>query len=91
MQSLAVAVIVACAALFAGWRLMPRAWRVQLAAALAAGIRRHARISDDEAAALARRLAQGGCGGCDSCGACEPAKPAVVHMPSATRSPRAPA
>lgn len=77
MQTIVVAVIVACAALFAVWRLMPRAWRVRLASLLAAGARRHVRLSEDGAQALARKLAVGACGSCDSCGSCGPAQPAA--------------
>lgn len=73
MQSLAVALIVVAAAVFAGWRLMPRAWRVTLASSLASGAQRHAHLSQDNADALARKLAVGACGGCDSCGTCAPA------------------
>lgn len=72
MQSLVVTVIVAAAALFACWRLMPRGWRVALASSLAAGAQRHGHLSQDDADALARKLATGACGSCDSCGTCAP-------------------
>ncbi|MFO1397382.1 MAG: DUF6587 family protein [Burkholderiales bacterium] len=72
MQSLAVALIVLAAAVFACWRLMPRAWRVALASRVATGARRHAHLSQASADALARKLATGACGSCDSCGTCAP-------------------
>ncbi len=72
MQSVAVALIVVVAAVFACWRLMPRAWRVGLASSLARGAQRHGRLSQDDADALARKLAVGACGSCDSCGTCAP-------------------
>ncbi|MFO1415304.1 MAG: DUF6587 family protein [Burkholderiales bacterium] len=81
MQTFAVTVIVLAAASFAAWRLMPRTWRVRLAAALAARAQRHAHLSEDEAATLARKLATGACGSCDSCGTCAPAKPADATAP----------
>lgn len=89
MQSLAVALIVVAAAVFACWRLMPRAWRVGLASSLAAGARRHGHLSQDRADALARKLAVGACGSCDSCGTCAPATPAgqkVIRVVETTAS-----
>lgn len=75
MQEISVFVIVALAATYAAWKLMPRALRVRLAQATVGWARRRGRLSDHEAAALARRLTASGCGSCDSCGACgsEPA------------------
>ena len=73
MQDIAVFVIVALAAGYAAWKLMPRALRVRLAQATVGWAQRRGRLSDQHAAALARRLTAGGCGQCDSCGTCGPA------------------
>jgi hypothetical protein len=75
MQGVAVVVIVALAAIYAVWRLAPRALRAQVGQSLAHWGRRHGRLSETEAAALARRLSAGGCGSCDNCGSCGTAKP----------------
>jgi hypothetical protein len=72
MQEIAVFVIVALAAVYAAWKLMPRALRVRLAQATVGWARRRERLSDHQAAALARRLTASGCGSCQSCGACGP-------------------
>ena len=70
MQQAVVFVIVAVAGLYAAWKLMPRALRVLLTRAGVGWARRRGRLSDDEAAALARRLTASGCSSCDSCGSC---------------------
>jgi hypothetical protein len=75
MEQAAVFVIVAMAGLYAAWKLMPRALRARLTRAGVGWARRRGRLSDDEAAALARRLSASGCGSCDSCGSCASAPP----------------
>lgn len=80
MQELAVFLIVLLAAAYATWKLMPRALRVRFAQSVVARARRDGRMSDREAAALARKLTASGCGSCDTCGTCGPepaAAPAV--------------
>jgi len=72
MQEIAVFVIVALAAIYAAWKLMPRFWRARLAQATVDWAQRRGRFSDQDAAALARRLTASGCGNCDSCGSCAP-------------------
>ena len=72
-QQLAVYAIVALAALYVAWKLMPRALRARLAGAMVRRARRGGRLSDQAGADLARRLTANGCGSCDSCGACAPA------------------
>ncbi|MBK8740444.1 MAG: hypothetical protein IPM02_13365 [Betaproteobacteria bacterium] len=71
-QQIAVGVIVALAALYATWKLLPRGLRVRLAQAVAGRARRGGWLDPGAAATLARRLAAGGCGSCDSCGTCAP-------------------
>ena len=73
MEDIAVFVIVALAATYAAWKLMPRALRGRLAQATVGWAQRRGRLSDQRAAALARRLTASGCGHCDSCGTCGPA------------------
>ena len=84
MQQAAVFVIVAVAGLYAAWKLMPRALRVRLTQVGIGWARRRGRLSDDEAAALARRLTASGCGSCDSCGSCS-TTPAVTPDASVLR------
>ena len=72
MQAVAVAVIVALAAVYATWKLMPRAIRARLASGVVGWARLRGRLSEDDAALLSRRLTAGGCGSCDSCGSCGP-------------------
>jgi hypothetical protein len=73
LQEIAVFAIVALAAGYATWKLMPRALRARLAQATVGWAQRRGRLSDEQAAALARRLTASGCGQCDSCGTCGPA------------------
>ena len=73
MQQFAAYALVALAALYAAWKLMPRALRVRAAQALTGWARRRGRLSEREAAALQRRLTASGCGDCESCGTCRPA------------------
>ena len=71
MQSLLVALIVACAAAYAGWQLMPqtlRRWIVRVVARALPG--QSTRLARLEAAAE-----QGGCGSCKGCAADSNAKP----------------
>jgi len=72
MQEIAALVIVAFAATYAAWKLMPRALRARLAQATVVWARRRGRLSDDQAVALSRRLTASGCGSCDSCRTCGP-------------------
>jgi len=93
MQTLTVFLIVVAAALYAAWRLMPRAWRGRLGVGAARLGHRRAPLSDADAAALARRLSAGGCGSCDSCGSCGTKTPAASEAPLqfvAQRPERAP-
>jgi hypothetical protein len=78
MQDIAVFVIVALAASYAAWKLMPRALRARLAHAAVGWAQRRGRLSDQRAAALARRLTASGCGQCDNCGTCSPAPGATA-------------
>ena len=73
MQEFAVFVIVGLAACYAAWKLMPRAARGRLAQSTVGWAQRRGRLSDRDAAALASRLAGGGCGACKDCGSCGPA------------------
>ncbi|QJE00337.1 hypothetical protein HH212_10155 [Massilia forsythiae] len=68
LQTLVVAVIVALAALYAGARYLPLAWRRQLVYRFARG---------GEQGRLAKWLGtESGCGsGCDTCGSCAPEAP----------------
>lgn len=84
MQEIAVFVIVALAATYAVWKLMPGALRARLAQAAVGWARRHGRLSDRKAAALGRRLTASGCGSCDSCGACGP-EPAAAPAAAVLR------
>ena len=70
MQEFAVFVIVGLAACYAAWKLMPRAARGRLAQSTVGWVQRRGRLSDRDAAALASRLAGGGCGACKDCGSC---------------------
>jgi hypothetical protein len=94
MQEIFALVIVALAAVYTAWKLMPRALRARLAQATVAAVRRRGRLSDDQAAALARRLTAGGCGSCDDCGGCGPERAgpanasALRFVPSPSRSDR---
>jgi hypothetical protein len=89
MQEIAVFVMVALATLYALWKFMPRGLRARLAGATAGWARRRGRLTDDGAAALARRLTAGGCGNCKSCRACAPGLPEVPDAPEAARAPEA--
>jgi hypothetical protein len=84
MQQAVVFAIVAVAGLYAAWKLMPRALRVRLTQVGVGWARRRGRLSDDEAAALARRLTASGCGSCESCGSCA-TPPAVAPDASVLR------
>jgi hypothetical protein len=84
MQAAAVAVIVALAAVYATWKLMPRALRARLASGVVGWARRRGRLTEDGATLLSRRLNAGGCGSCDSCGSCGP-KDAAASEASAMR------
>lgn len=77
MQEVAVFVIVALAALYAAWKVMPGAWRARLAQPVLGWARRRGWLSDPAAAVLARRLNAGLCGSCDDCGGCG-SKPAAT-------------
>ena len=77
MQELAAFVIVALAAAYAIWKLMPRALRVRLTQKIVGIARRRGQLSERDAAALAKRLTASGCGSCDTCGTCAPAPKAA--------------
>ena len=96
LQQIVVFAIVAVAAAYAGWKLMPRALRARLAQASVGWARRRGKLSDAYAAALAQRLTASGCGACDSCGACAPSPKAtsapaplqyVAQQPAEDRAP----
>jgi len=95
MQEAAVLVIVALAAGYAAWRLMPRALRIRLARTVISRARRRWGFSDRDAAAIEPRLASGGCGSCGSCGGCPPGpvarsdSAALRYVPDAPRHERA--
>jgi len=74
MQELAVFVIVGLAASYAAWKLMPRTLRARLAHATVGWMQRGGRLSDQDAATLARCLTGSECGNCKSCGSCGPAE-----------------
>jgi type II secretory pathway pseudopilin PulG len=86
-----VFVIVAAAATYAAWKLMPRSLRTRLAEAVVRLAQQRGGLSHERAATLQRRLAAGGCGPCDGCGGCGPRTPAAaqtdvapVHFADAT-------
>jgi hypothetical protein len=92
LQHLIVGLIVASAALYSLWSLMPAGLRRSAAARLAQGLRRAGMADDRRAAELESALAAGsGCSECSSCKGCAtPAKPgadgtAVVAMPVSRR------
>jgi len=87
-QEAVVFAIVALAAAYAAWRLMPRVLRGRLAHAMAGFARRRGRLSDRDAAALARRLTASGCGSCDSCGPCGPEPAAAPNVSVLRQVPR---
>jgi hypothetical protein len=94
VQTIAVFVIVALAAVYATWKLSPRALKGRLAERVVRLARRHAGLSDGAADELSRRLNGGGCGSCDACGtdsakADAAAGAAVVHyVPRPPAKPR---
>ena len=90
MQELVAFAIVGLAAAYAAWKLMPRALRARLAHALAGAARRSGRLSDRDAALLARRLSASGCGSCDSCGSCVPRPDAAAVVSELRRMPAGP-
>jgi hypothetical protein len=70
LQSAVVLVVVAIAATYATWKLMPAAWRRALAGQVASWGSR-AGLSAETARRVEAKLATGGaCGSCDSCRAC---------------------
>jgi hypothetical protein len=92
LQHLIVGLIVASAALYSLWSLMPAGLRRSAAARLAQGLRRTGMADDRRAAELESALSAGsGCSECSSCKGCAtPAKPgvadtAVVAMPVSRR------
>ena len=89
MQAATIAVIVALAAVYATWKLMPRAVRARLASRVVGWARRRGRLSEDDAALLSRRLNAGGCGSCDSCGSCSPKDAAASDASVIRHLPRA--
>jgi len=70
MQAVTVAVIVALAAAYATWRLLPQSVRVPLVSRVVRFMRARGRLSHHEAIALSRRMIGGGCSNCDSVGSC---------------------
>ena len=92
LQHLIVGLVVASAALYSLWTLMPAGLRRGAAARLAQGLRRAGMADAQRAAELESALAAGsGCSECSSCKGCStPAKPdgagtAVVAMPVSRR------
>jgi hypothetical protein len=70
LQSAIVFLVVAIAASYATWKLMPAAWRRALAGHAASWGAR-AGLSAETARRVEAKLATGGaCGSCDSCKAC---------------------
>ena len=62
--------IVAVAATYTTWKLMPQATRRRIAARLTRAAQRNARLSSQQAARIELRLVGKACGGCDTCGGC---------------------
>ena len=89
MQTAIVAVIVALAAVYATWKLMPRAVRARIASGVVGLARRRGRLSEGDAERLSRRLNAGGCGSCDSCGSCRPKDAAATDASVMRHLPRA--
>jgi hypothetical protein len=85
IQDIAVFAIVGLAVIYTAWKLMPRVQRARIVQATVVWAQRHGRFSDQEAAAIARRLTPGGCSLCDSCGTCGSAAPAVASDASVLR------
>jgi len=85
-QQLIVGMIVACAALYSLWAMMPAGVRRKASALL---VRQAARIGATESTAQRLHAAlssKGGCSECSSCGGCSPGVPsattaAVIAMP----------
>lgn len=70
LQSAIVAMIVACAMIYAAIRFMPAAWRRLVAARAAALVARWG-MSEGYARRVEARLASGGaCGSCETCKEC---------------------
>ena len=75
-QFVLMSLVVTAATSYAALKLMPRAWRVALAA-MAASLVKRGGGSDAQVRRVEAKLASGGaCGSCDSCKAC--ATPAPV-------------
>ena len=75
--------IVAVAAVYAVWKLMPVAARQRIAAASSRIAQRRAGISSQRAATFELRLVGKACGACDSCGGCnsqrlDPTRPTTM-------------
>ncbi len=76
VQALVVAAVVAWAMAYAAVKLMPKAWRLSVAAH-AADLALKAGLSGVAARRVEAKLATGGaCGSCDSCKACATPQPA---------------
>ncbi len=71
LQQFIVYAIVLVAAVYAAWRLMPAAWRTQLASRLAGGAQRSGLVDAHKAEQLRQQLSTTpGCGSCSSCKGC---------------------
>ena len=70
IQVVVTALIVAAAAAYAASKLMPRGWRMALAAR-AGPIARRSGLSESQVRRVEAKLSSGGaCGSCESCRAC---------------------
>ncbi len=79
LQQTLVAVIVAAAAVFAFWKLMPARWRLRSLLGIDAWAAKHPRLGVWRERTLKPRIARAGGIGCDGCAA---------HTPRPPRSPR---
>ena len=79
LQQTLVAVIVAAAAVFAFWKLMPARWRLRSLLGIDAWAAKHPRLGAWRERTLKPRIARAGDIGCDGCAA---------HTPRPPRSPR---
>ena len=62
--------IVAIAAVYTSWKLMPVAARRRIATTLTRIAQRNARLTTQQAVTIERRLMGKACGACHSCGGC---------------------
>lgn len=76
VQFVVMALVVMTATSYAALKLMPKAWRLKVAA-MASSLAKRAGGSDAQVRRVEAKLASGGaCGSCDSCKACAAPAPA---------------